>query len=56
MTQQGSSGIIGKIGLVVGSFMSTINQYAREAVQTMLTTVIPFMAFVSLIIGLIEGR
>lgn len=55
MTQQGGSGIIGKIGLAVGSFMSTINQSAREAVQTMLTTVIPFMAFVSLIIGLIEG-
>lgn len=36
-------------------FDSTINQSAREAVQTMLTTVIPFMAFVSLIIGLIEG-
>lgn len=55
MTQQGGSGIIGKIGLAVGSFMSTINQSAREAVQTMLTTVIPFMAFVSLIIGLIQG-
>ncbi|KAF3306371.1 glucitol/sorbitol PTS system EIIB component [Aerococcus sp. 150760007-1] len=55
MTQQGGSGIIGKIGLAVGSFMATINQSAREAVQTMLTTVIPFMAFVSLIIGLIQG-
>ncbi|HCT98283.1 MAG TPA: PTS sorbitol transporter subunit IIB [Aerococcus urinaeequi] len=55
MTQQGGSGIIGKIGLAVGSFMATINQSARKAVQTMLTTVIPFMAFVSLIIGLIQG-
>lgn len=38
-----------------GKFISTVNQAAREAVQTMLNTVIPFMAFVSLIIGLIEG-
>lgn len=55
MTQQGGSGIIAKIGMGAGKFISTINQAAREAVQTMLNTVIPFMAFVSLIIGLIEG-
>lgn len=55
MTQQGGSGLVAKIGMGAGKFISTVNQAAREAVQTMLNTVIPFMAFVSLIIGLIEG-
>lgn len=55
MTQQGGSGLIAKIGMGAGKFISTVNQAARDAVQTMLNTVIPFMAFVSLIIGLIEG-
>jgi len=55
MTQQGGGGLIAKIGMGAGKFISTVNQAAREAVQTMLNTVIPFMAFVSLIIGLIEG-
>lgn len=55
MTQQGGGSMIAKIGMGAGKFISTVNQAAREAVQTMLNTVIPFMAFVSLIIGLIEG-
>lgn len=38
-----------------GKVVGTFNQAAREAVQTMLNTVIPFMAFVSLLIGLIQG-
>lgn len=38
-----------------GKIVATFNQAARSAVQTILTTVIPFMAFVSLLIGIIEG-
>ena len=41
----------GKSGKVVATF----NQAAREAIQTMLNTIIPFMAFVSLLIGVIQG-
>lgn len=55
MTQQGGSGIVAKIGMGTGKVISTVNQAARDAVQTMINTVIPFMAFVSLIIGLIEA-
>ena len=55
MTQQGGSGIVAKIGMGAGKVISTVNQAARDAVQTMINTVIPFMAFVSLIIGLIEA-
>lgn len=46
---------IAKIGMGAGRVVSTFNQAARDAVQTMLNTVIPFMAFVSLLIGLIEA-
>ncbi|MGX7107420.1 PTS glucitol/sorbitol transporter subunit IIB [Hutsoniella sourekii] len=55
ITEQQKGGIIAKIGMGAGKFVSVFNQAAREAVQTMLNTVIPFMAFVSLIIGIIQG-
>ena len=38
-----------------GRIVSIFNQAAREAIQTMLNTIIPFMAFVSLLIGIIQG-
>jgi PTS system glucitol/sorbitol-specific IIC component len=50
---QGS--FIAKIGMGAGKVIAVFNQAAREAVQTMLNTVIPFMAFVSLLIGIIQG-
>lgn len=53
--QRANQGIIAKIGMGAGKVVATFNQAAREAVQTMLTTVIPFMAFVSLLIGIIQG-
>lgn len=55
ITEQSSSNWIAKIGMGAGKVVSTFNQAARDAVQTMLNTVIPFMAFVSLLIGLIDA-
>ncbi|RPA60760.1 PTS sorbitol transporter subunit IIB [Aerococcus agrisoli] len=56
MTEQRTdTSIVTKIGMGAGKVIATFNQAAREAVQTMLNTVIPFMAFVSLIIGIIQG-
>lgn len=46
---------IAKIGMGAGKVIATFNQAARDSVQTMLHTVIPFMAFVSLLIGIIQG-
>ncbi|MBS7577429.1 MULTISPECIES: PTS glucitol/sorbitol transporter subunit IIB [unclassified Enterococcus] len=46
---------IAKIGMGAGKVVAIFNQAARESVQTMLNTVIPFMAFVSLLIGIIQG-
>ncbi|MGJ7919075.1 PTS glucitol/sorbitol transporter subunit IIB [Neobacillus sp. LXY-4] len=47
--------IITKFGLGAGKVINTFYQAAREAVQTMINTIIPFMAFVSLLIGIIQG-
>lgn len=44
-----------KIGLGAGRVISTFFQAARDAVQTMLTTIIPFMGFVAMLIGVINA-
>ncbi len=46
---------IAKIGMGVGRVIAVFNQAARNAVDTMLHTIIPFMVFVSLLIGIIQG-
>lgn len=54
--QRASQGsFVAKIGMGVGKVVSIFNQAARDAVETMLHTVIPFMAFVALLIGIIQG-
>lgn len=47
--------IVTKFGLGAGKVINTFYQAARDAVQTMINTIIPFMAFVSLLIGIIQG-
>lgn len=46
---------IARIGIGAGRIIATFNSAAKELVQTMLNTVIPFMAFVALLIGIIQG-
>ncbi len=41
--------------LDAGKVVATFNQAARDAVQTAITTLLPFMAFVSMLIGIING-
>ncbi|EOT38084.1 PTS glucitol/sorbitol transporter subunit IIB [Enterococcus columbae] len=53
--QRAQQSFIAKIGMGAGKVVATFNQAAREGVQTMINTVIPFMAFVSLLIGIIQG-
>ncbi|MBY5004940.1 PTS glucitol/sorbitol transporter subunit IIB [Streptococcus suis] len=53
--QRAESSLIARIGMGAGKVVATFNQAAREAIQTMLNTIIPFMAFVSLLIGIIQG-
>ena len=53
--QRAETSLVARIGMGAGKVVATFNQAARDAVQTMLNTIIPFMAFVSLLIGFIQG-
>ena len=47
--------LLERIGLGAGRVVSIFYQAGRDAVQTMLNTVIPFMAFVAMLIGIINA-
>lgn len=49
------SSIIQKIGMGTGKVVNTLYQAGRDAVQSMITTILPFMAFVAMLIGIING-
>ncbi|MEY3407306.1 MAG: hypothetical protein RL038_367 [Actinomycetota bacterium] len=49
----GLNNLLVKIGRSVGGVVGTLYQAGREAVDTTIRNVIPFMAFISFIIGLI---
>lgn len=55
MAEQENKSIITVIGLGAGKVVSTFYQAARDAIQTCITTLLPFMAFVSMLIGIING-
>ena len=55
MAESGNASILAKIGLGAGKVVATFNQAARDAVQTAIGTLLPFMAFVSMLIGIING-
>ena len=55
LAENQKQGLLTKIGLGAGKVISTFYQAGREAVQTLINTIIPFMAFVSLLIGIIQG-
>lgn len=47
--------LITKIGMGAGKVVNTFYQASRDAIQTMINTILPFMGFVSLLIGIIQG-
>ncbi len=55
LAQQENKSLITKIGLGAGKVVNTFYQAARDAIQTCITTLLPFMAFVSMLIGIING-
>ena len=55
LARQESKSLVTKIGLGAGKVVNTFYQAARDAIQTCITTLLPFMAFVSMLIGIING-
>lgn len=55
ITQQSGGSWVGKIGIGVGRVVAVFNQAAKDAVHTVIDTILPFMAFVSMLIGIING-
>ncbi len=55
LARQENKSLITKIGLGAGKVVNTFYQAARDAIQTCITTLLPFMAFVSMLIGIING-
>ncbi len=53
--QRAEKSLVARIGMGAGKVVATFNQAAREAIQTLINTILPFMAFVSLLIGFIQG-
>ncbi|WP_324715207.1 PTS glucitol/sorbitol transporter subunit IIB [Lactiplantibacillus plantarum] len=56
LTQQmNKPSFIARIGIGAGKVVAKFNQAAKDSVQTVINTIIPFMAFVALLIGIIQG-
>lgn len=55
ISENAKSSVIQKIGMGTGQVVNTLYQAGRDAVQSVLTTILPFMAFVAMLIGIIQG-
>lgn len=53
--EKSKSSIIQKFGMGAGKVVATFNAAAKESVNTVLHTILPFMGFVALLIGIIQG-
>lgn len=55
LAEQSGSSFIQKVGMGTGKVIDIFFQAGRNAVDTVIHTILPFMAFVSMLIGIIQG-
>lgn len=55
LAEQKKQGLMMKIGLGAGKVVAIFYQAGRDAIQTMINTILPFMAFISMLIGIINA-
>lgn len=55
MAEQKQQTLLMKIGLGAGKVVAIFYQAGRDAIQTMINTILPFMAFISMLIGIINA-
>lgn len=55
LAETSNSSIIQKIGMGAGKVVNILYQAGRDAIQSLITTILPFMGFVALLIGIVQG-
>lgn len=55
LAKESKNSFVQKVGMGAGRVIDIFYQAGRDAVNTMIHTIIPFMAFVSMLIGIIQG-